>query len=210
MTSHSAAEREALADALTAAGPDAPTLCEGWTAHDLAAHLVARERRVDSTPGIMFRPLSGWTERVRRRYTRRPFEDLVHRFRTGPAALTWPALPGVDAAVNLGEYFVHCEDVRRGAPGWAPRQLPAARQEAIWRMLRSRGRLLFRKSPVGVTLSDLDGRSVTVVDRQPGVVLRGEPAELLLFAFGRTDHAMVDAVGPVDAVDRLRATELGV
>ena len=52
MTSHSAAEREALADALASAGPDAPTLCEGWTAHDLAAHLIAREHRPDSTPGI--------------------------------------------------------------------------------------------------------------------------------------------------------------
>ena len=36
-------ERAALAAALRAAGPGAPTLCEGWTTRDLAAHLWLRE-----------------------------------------------------------------------------------------------------------------------------------------------------------------------
>ncbi|MCW2608081.1 MAG: hypothetical protein JWO60_2774, partial [Frankiales bacterium] len=40
-----AAERAALLDLLAASGPDAPTLCPGWTTHDLAAHLVVRERQ---------------------------------------------------------------------------------------------------------------------------------------------------------------------
>ena len=210
MTSHSAAERAALADALTAAGPDAPTLCEGWTARDLAAHLVARERRLDATPGILVPRLAGWTERVRRGYARRPFDDLVSRIRSGPSLPSWAALPRVDATLNLTEHFVHCEDVRRAAPGWAPRELPAARQEALWTTLKLRGRLLFRKSPVGVTLADVGGRTIRAIDRTPAVVVRGAPAELVLFAFGRTGHALVDLDGPDDAVARLRATELGV
>lgn len=37
-------ERMALAADLLVAGPDAPTLCEGWTAADLARHLYVRER----------------------------------------------------------------------------------------------------------------------------------------------------------------------
>jgi uncharacterized protein (TIGR03085 family) len=208
--SHSAQERAALADALAAAGPDAATLCTGWTARDLAAHLVARERRPDSAPGILVPVLSGWTERVRRDYARRPFEQLVDRFRSGPPALSWAALPGVDSATNLTEHFVHCEDVRRAAPGWAPRELPPARQEALWRVLRGRGRWFFRKSPVGVRLVDLDGQEVTARDREPVVVVRGTPAELMLFAFGRIEHAEVDLEGPEEAVARLRATELGV
>src|SRR5258706_5048708 len=50
------AERHALADTLLAAGPDAPTLCEGWATRDLAAHLVLRERRPDAAAGILFKP----------------------------------------------------------------------------------------------------------------------------------------------------------
>ena len=73
MTSFSALERARLADALAATDPDAPTLCEGWTARDLAAHLVVRERRPDTTPGLMLRPLAGWTDRVRRGYAQRPY-----------------------------------------------------------------------------------------------------------------------------------------
>ena len=45
---YSRQERQALCDDLQAAGPDAPTLCVGWTARDLAAHLVLRERRLDA------------------------------------------------------------------------------------------------------------------------------------------------------------------
>ena len=210
VTSHSAAERAALAAALTDAGPDAPTLCEGWTARDLAAHLVVRERRIDSMPGILVPPLAGWTDRVRRGYAQRPYADLVAAVRNGPARLSWAALPRVDALVNLGEHFVHCEDVRRAAPGWTPRELPPKRQEALWRIVTTRGRLFFRRSPVGVTLADPSGRTARVITRERTVVVRGEPAELVLFAFGRTEHAVVDLEGTDDAVARLRATELGV
>jgi hypothetical protein len=33
-------ERQTLCDLLADLGPDAPTLCEGWTTLDLAAHLL--------------------------------------------------------------------------------------------------------------------------------------------------------------------------
>ena len=45
MSTHAKRERLLLADLLETAGPDAPTLCEGWTTRDLAAHVVVRERR---------------------------------------------------------------------------------------------------------------------------------------------------------------------
>ncbi len=45
-------DRAALAAELEAAGPDAPTLCEGWTTRHLAAHVVLRESRPDATPGM--------------------------------------------------------------------------------------------------------------------------------------------------------------
>ncbi len=54
--SYSREERRALCALLDETGPDAPTLCEGWTTGDLAAHLVLRERRPDAAAGVAGRP----------------------------------------------------------------------------------------------------------------------------------------------------------
>jgi hypothetical protein len=71
------AERHALCDLLAETGPDAPTLCEGWTTGDLAAHLLTRERRPDAAAGGMVPFLSGYSERVRRQVRERtPFRRL--------------------------------------------------------------------------------------------------------------------------------------
>ena len=48
-----ARERRELCDLLEEVGPDAPTLCEGWTTFDLAAHLAVRERDLRAAPGIL-------------------------------------------------------------------------------------------------------------------------------------------------------------
>ena len=208
--SHSSEERAALADALAAAGPNAATLCEGWTTHDLAAHLVTRERRPDAGPGIMLPLLAGWTERVRRGFLKRPYEELVQLVRTGPPITSWAALPNADAMLNLTEHFVHAEDVRRAQNGWKPRDLPADRQAALWRALVVRGRQFFRHSPVGVTLATPDGRTHLAIGRVPAVTLTGEPAELMLYAFGRKDRALVEITGPPEAVSAFRGTHLAV
>jgi uncharacterized protein (TIGR03085 family) len=202
-------ERAHLVEALRAAGPDAPTLCEGWTARDLAAHLVARERRADSGPGLLLGPFGGWTERVRRGYATKDWAELVRLVETGPPLLSAFSLPGADAAANLSEHFVHCEDVRRAAPGWRPRELAPGLQDALWTMLTQRGSVMFRKSRVGVVVATPDGRRATLVDREPAVTLTGDPAELVLYAFGRTEHAMVTVDGADDAVRRFAGTPLG-
>lgn len=215
MPSHSAAERSALADALTAAGPHRPTLCDGWTTTELAAHLVTRERRPDSTLGMLIPPLSGWGDRVRGKYATRPYAELITAIRTGPPRTSPLALPGVDAKANLVEHFVHCEDVRRaysGEPGWTPRELPADRQDALWATITTMGRVVFRKSPVSVTLRTPDGRTKQVLTRGDGegVVLVGEPGELVLYGYGRKDQARVHLEGPDAAVATFRALSLKV
>ncbi|MGJ4074519.1 maleylpyruvate isomerase N-terminal domain-containing protein [Corynebacterium macclintockiae] len=53
--STSQSEREALANLLQQSGPDAPTLCEGWSTRDLAVHLVIREYRPDAAAGLFFK-----------------------------------------------------------------------------------------------------------------------------------------------------------
>ena len=58
MTNFARSERRSLAALLRTLGPDAPTLCEGWDARDLAVHLVIRDRRPgaligNAMPGVL-------------------------------------------------------------------------------------------------------------------------------------------------------------
>ena len=45
-------ERAGLAADLSRLGPDAPTLCEGWTARDLLTHVLLRENDPLAIPGM--------------------------------------------------------------------------------------------------------------------------------------------------------------
>jgi uncharacterized protein (TIGR03085 family) len=211
--SFSAFERARLADVLAATDPDAPTLCEGWTARDLAAHVVVRERRPDAGPGILIKPLAGWTDHVRRGYARRPYAELVELIRTGPPRTSGFALPGADAAANLTEFFVHCEDVRRGSfersPVPPPEVAPGL-QDELWRRLVRQGRLMFRRVRAGVVLATPDGREHVATHGTTSVRLVGEPGELLLVALGRGRAADVRREGPPEALAALDAARLGV
>src|SRR3989442_14077388 len=86
-------ERETLCDLLAEVGPDAPTLCEGWRTRDLAAHLILRERRADAAPGILLKPLAGYTRRVQDGYAARPWAELIGLVRSGPPRY-WPTAIG--------------------------------------------------------------------------------------------------------------------
>src|SRR5215468_5331792 len=95
--SYASDERAALCALLDETGPDAPTLCEGWTTLDLAAHLVLREHRPDAGMGVLGGPLAGHTARVQRKMTGRvPYSRLVQIIRDGPPRFSVFALPGVD------------------------------------------------------------------------------------------------------------------
>src|SRR5437764_886442 len=111
-------ERRALCALLDEIGPDAPTLCEGWTTLDLAAHLVLREHRPDAGLGLLGGPLARYTAHVQSKIAGRvPYARLVQIIRDGPTRFSMFAIPGMDERANLVEYFVHYEDVRRAAPG---------------------------------------------------------------------------------------------
>ncbi|MEO3858307.1 TIGR03085 family metal-binding protein [Acrocarpospora sp. B8E8] len=209
---HARAERRALSDLFDRLGPGAPTLCAGWTTADLAAHLVVRERRVDASAGIAVKFLAPYTRSVQNQLAARPYPEVVGMFREGPPRWTpYGLVPGLDALVNTVEFLIHHEDVRRAQPGWEPRALPADLDDMLWRRLRTGGRLFFRKSPVGVVLRRADtGDKAGAKMAEPAVVVTGEAQELLLFAFGRQDHARVTLDGDPDAVDRLMKAPLGM
>lgn len=221
-------ERTALCALFDETGPDAPTLCEGWRTRHLAAHLVLRERRPDVAAGIPGGPLAAHTRRVTEALaTNTPFPRLVEQIRTGPPALSPFRLRSVEERVNLLEFFVHHEDVRRGNGAWEPRAVRDGLADALWQRLRM-GRLLFRKAPVGVELvrddlvakpgpsgggnSGARGREqqqqvrMTAKAKTPVVTVTGHPAELILWALGRTAAARVRLDGTDDAVRRLAGT----
>ncbi|AWK73095.1 TIGR03085 family protein [Rhodococcus oxybenzonivorans] len=200
-------ERLALVDSMAEFGPDAPTLCGDWTNRDLAAHLVVRERRLDAAPGILVSRLAGYTERVQNETATRSWSRLLDEVRTGPPR--WSPMYWVDAQVNLGEMFVHHEDVRRAHEGWEPRILPTARQDALWGLARKVGKLGYRRAPVTVVLERPSGEQATVRNAGPRqVVLRGEPAELALHAFGR-DAVRIEAAGDAEDVAAIMSLDRG-
>jgi uncharacterized protein (TIGR03085 family) len=210
--SYSREERLALCALLETTGPDAPTLCAGWTTGDLAAHLVLRERRPDAAAGVLGGPLAPYTARVQRRIRERmPYPQLVQAVRSGPPMLSPMAIPGVEARANTVEFFVHHEDVRRAQPGWEPRTLSGGESDALWRRLRM-ARFLLRHAPVGIELARDDVASesspvfrITAKNATPVVTVIGSPAELTMWSFGRTSAALVRLDGTAAAVNTLTA-----
>jgi uncharacterized protein (TIGR03085 family) len=200
-------ERRELASLLLEVGPEAPTLCEGWTTRDLAAHLVARQDRVETQVGLVVRQLSGWTERVRRGLARTAYGELVDRIRSGPPWWSLQRLEALDEATNALEYLIHHEDVLRAQPGWKPRTLPEPVNDEIWSRTIRVARLAVRRSSVGVALARPTGASETVRPGVPLGTVRGEPVELALWVYGRTSVADVSLEGDdatVAALGRLR------
>jgi uncharacterized protein (TIGR03085 family) len=200
-------ERLALAAALEETGPDAPTLCAGWQTKDLAAHLVIRERRPDAGVGMLGGPLAGYTARVQQGFLDKySYPELIAMFRSGPPRLSPFAIPGADQAANTVEYFVHHEDVRRGAAGWTERELPPGEPEALWKRLKS-SRMFLRGAPTGVALARADATAPELVAKHAAdlVTVAGTPAELTMWSMGRVSAANVTFDGPEEAVARLTA-----
>ncbi|MEU8999789.1 TIGR03085 family metal-binding protein [Streptomyces caniferus] len=210
MSTHAKRERLLLADLLESAGPEAPTLCENWSARDLAAHVVVRERRADAAGGILVKPLAARLERVQAEFAGRPYEELIRLIRTGPPRMSPFALKQIDEASNTVEFYVHAEDVRRARPDWTPRELDPVFADVLWSRIERMARVLGRKSPVGLVLRRPDGRTAVAHRGTPVVTVVGEPGELTMFAFGRQDVAEVELDGDKEAIERLRAAKLGV
>jgi uncharacterized protein (TIGR03085 family) len=210
-----AQERAALCDLFVALGPDAPTLCDGWTTSDLAAHLVVRERDPRSTPGILFGGRFGdYTERLMEKAKAKGYEWLVARVRSGPPIGPFK-VPGLRELTNLGEYFIHHEDVRRANDRAARAGPPVAElQDHLWRLLERGARLQVRSVPKDVRVElDAPGHKV-IVARKGGdggtAHLAGDPGEITLYLAGRGAHADVAITGDPAAVEAVRSASFGV
>lgn len=111
-------ERRELCDLFDRIGPFAPTLLDGWIAHDLAAHLVLREHDPLAGPCLVLPgPFQRFGQRRQAKLARsKDFDRLVARLRSGPPfgffRLSW-----VRSFPTLNEFFVHHEDLRRPNSG---------------------------------------------------------------------------------------------
>ncbi|HLS74437.1 MAG TPA: TIGR03085 family metal-binding protein [Actinomycetaceae bacterium] len=194
----SEAERHALAATFRAVGPGAPTLCEGWRSENLLTHLVVREARpwVQLLDGLS-RPEPGHEPRQAEiadaASTPGGYRALVEELLATDGLRPTRRLGD---AVNLVEFVVHHEDLRRaGDDPQPPRRLPGAMQEAVWSRLRPLARMALRSSPVGVVLVSSTGPRTVARRGADSVALVGEPVELALYLLGREEQAKVEVLG---------------
>lgn len=205
-------ERLELCDLFDELGPSVPTLLGDWTAHDLAAHIVLRERDLVAGPCIVLPgPFQRFAEQRRARLAKsKDFTWLVARIRSGPPVGPF-RLEWVRTLANLNEFFVHHEDVRR-ANKRGPRSLTPAMDAALWRNVRRSSRYLSRRlhgCGLEVVWAGTNERLTARVG-EPTARISGPPGELLLYIFGREAAARVEVNGPPAAIAALRHTHFGM
>jgi len=209
-------ERAELCDLFAEVGPDAPTLCDGWTTRDLLAHMLVRERRPDAAAGIVVPFLPEHAAEVMKTTAAEPWETMIKTLREGPPLWSPWAIPVLGDKANLGEFFVHHEDVRRAQPDWEPRPDDQASDDALWSPLKMMGRLFFRKSPVGVILRSAGREDIVAKKPESGnghrtVVLVGLPGEIVLHSFGRPlDKVRLVVQGEPEDIEAFEATPRGI
>ena len=188
------AERRALAADLTGLTPDrwqTPSLCAGWTVHDVLAHMVATAKE---SPAQFFTGLIGsgfsfarfTAKRIGAEKAGGP-EATLAAFR---AVENSTAAPPGPATSWLGEALVHAEDIRRPL-GIAHGYPLASVTEVIDFYARSNVLIGGKRRVEGVTLraTDTDWSSGT------GPLVEGPAVALMLAATGRK-AALAELTGP--------------
>jgi uncharacterized protein (TIGR03085 family) len=204
-----ARERAELCDLFVAKGPDAPTLCEGWTTLDLAAHLLIRETDPRAGLAIAGGARFAWLEtKLMDRARAQGYVRIVDRLRTGPPLVPW-RIPGLRPLLSLNEWFVHHEDVRR-PNGLGPRTDRPDLDAVLWANLGRMGRFMLRRvEGTSVTLEAPGFGEVPARGDGPEVRLVGGPQELVLYLNGRRSGAEVDISDSDEAREALAAAPLG-
>ena len=204
-------ERARLCDLLDELGPQAPTLLAPWTARDIAAHLILRERDPLAGPGLVLPGAWGrLAERRGKALALRDFTWLTATLRSGPPRGLFRT-GWMRRGPNLNEFFVHQEDVRR-ANGRDPRTNDHAMDEALWRNVTgARWFLARRLRGAGLELQWAGtARTVRARRGKPVARLAGPPGELLLYLFGRQSAAQVELSGGDAATEAVRRARFGM
>ena len=190
-----------MLDALSDAQWHAETLCEGWDAGDVVAHLLVREREPIPAIGIVFPPLSGLHDRRVAARKAQGRERMMADLRGGPPP--WMRLPML-RDVQVGEDWIHGADVARGGAALAdgPTIVPSDGTEdadvatLLWQAVGRFAPLTLRGIEAAGVIDLTDGtthRTYRVggpVARSangaaPDLTVTGPVGELVLFATGR-------------------------
>jgi uncharacterized protein (TIGR03085 family) len=204
------AEHEAMGGTLTRVGAGAPTLVEGWTTTELAAHLAS----LDAGGGtVLFlgrqlitrtypRPTAGSRKLAARALERakaKGYEWCVARVRT-PRKL--PMRLG-GAPVALFEVYTHHQDVLRAEPSLEARPAPDELASCLpWILAFHAKRLDGIELVVETDSGEQRAGSGTTV------AVRGEVGEVVLWLAGRdacdvevdADPAVLDRVHPITRI----------
>ena len=137
------------------------------------------------------------------------YRDLVARVAADRPARSGTPRSWVGESTNVIEFFVHTEDVRRGAGSRpAPRARPGARRRPVVapaaRRLRTAARGPRRQSSSSVTTAS----GTTCAHPRPTtapVVVRGAVGELVLYLLGRGADADVRVEGQAEDVATIGA-----
>ena len=200
--------RSSLAEVLLLAGPAAPTLCSGWSARDLAAHLVVREHRPDAAVGMVIPAFARYTARAQAAVAAGSFVDVVATFAAGPPLFSPFRIPVVAQLADPAEFAIHREDVRRAEPDWQPLAPDPVLFDVLWQRLRTIGAMTTRRSQIGIRVLRTDAPGNLVLNRrQPQVILRGDPLEILLRLAGRAE-VNLEVIGDDAAVRAFNAAQL--
>jgi uncharacterized protein (TIGR03083 family) len=188
------AERRALAADLADLTPEqweTPSLCAGWSVHDVLAHMVATAK--ETPPAFLLGMIrSGF--RISRMTEKRIAEE-----RAGGPAATLAAFRAVETSRSappgpttswLGEALVHAEDIRR--PLGIRHDYPSPAVTAVTEFYAGSNILIGGKRRVtGVTLKATD----TDWSHGSGPAVEGPAVALMLATTGRT-AALADLRGP--------------
>lgn len=171
----------------------AETLCSGWDAGDVAAHLVVRERELWAAPGILFGgPFASVTQRRYAAWKARGPQRLIAALRAGPP---WP-LSGPLGDSQAVEDWIHEQDVRRGGAKLPTIDPDPELSRALWTALkRFAARALVIKTQAVIELTDgtrshrlqtsARGPLARTTTAEPDVTISGRVGELLLYVTGR-------------------------
>jgi uncharacterized protein (TIGR03083 family) len=180
------AERRRLADVmsgLTDAQWHGPTLCAGWTVHDVAAHLVSLLHfgQLKLYAGVAL--TAGDLDRVNlaltRWYARRSRADLLAELRRRAAARTTVPRAGFDPV--LTDVLLHDLDIR--LPLGLPREPPTGRWRVAFHHLTTRPALGYG---MGARLAGLRIETIdTGWSAGSGALVRGDAESVLLGISGR-------------------------
>jgi uncharacterized protein (TIGR03083 family) len=187
-------ERRALAADLAGLTPEewaTPSLCPGWTVHDVLAHLVSTAKL---TPPAFFAGLLGTGFNFQRFTAKR----IAAEGAGGPAA-TLEAFRAVETSTSappgprtswLGEVLVHGEDIRR--PLGIAHEYPIDAVTTVTEFYAGSNVLIGGKRRVGgVTLEATD----TTWSHGSGPVVAG-PARALMLATAGRKAALEELSGP--------------